>query len=167
MRETPDDLDVLQRLLDDSYAGAGEHLRSIFTPERRVPADELCEILTGVRVLNLATVTAAGEPRVGPVDGLFYRGAFHFGSSQSSVRYRHLRERPQVSAAHTIGEELAVVVHGSAVFVDAWSGENAGFHATLLDTYGPDWEDWAPQQGAFYARVEARKMFTFRWIHQT
>ena len=164
MRETAEDLDALQRLLDESYAGAGQHLRSIFTPERRMSASELAEMLTGVRILNLATVTAACEPRVGPVDGLFYRGAFHFGSSQSSVRYRHLRERPQVSASHTVGEELAVVVHGRAEMIDVWSEEHAGFRSLLIETYGPDWEDWAPKQGAFYARIEAKRMFTFRWV---
>jgi uncharacterized pyridoxamine 5'-phosphate oxidase family protein len=164
MRETPEDLQRLQSLLDESYARAGEHLRSIFTPERRMTASELAETLTGVRILNLATVTASCEPRVGPVDGLFYRGAFHFGSSQTSLRYRHLRERTQVSASHTVGEELAVVVHGHASFVDVWAEEHAGFRSVLIETYGPDWEDWAPKQGAFYARIEATRLFTFRWI---
>jgi len=34
-------------------------------------------VLAGVQVLELATVTPRGEPRVAPVDGLFFRG--HFG----------------------------------------------------------------------------------------
>jgi len=164
MRETPEDLEALQRLLDDSYARAGEHLRSISTPERLMTASELSETLTGVQILNLATVTAASEPRVGPVDGLLYRGAFHFGSSQSSVRYRHLRKRPQVSASHTRGEELAVVVHGRAEMIDVWLDDHAGFRALLIETYGPDWEDWAPREGVFYARIHAHAMFTFRWV---
>jgi hypothetical protein len=33
MHETRDDLVRLQNLLDDSYAKAGEHLRSIITPD--------------------------------------------------------------------------------------------------------------------------------------
>jgi hypothetical protein len=36
--ETPPELDRLQRLLDSSAAGAGEHLRSIITDERRLDA---------------------------------------------------------------------------------------------------------------------------------
>jgi Pyridoxamine 5'-phosphate oxidase len=163
MRETADDIAELQRLLDASYTGAGEHLRSIFTEGRRIRADDLCALLTGVQILNLATVTASCEPRVGPVDGLFYRGAFHFGSSESSVRYRHLRERPQGSASHTRGEELAVVVHGRAEMIDVRSDEHAGFRSLLIETYGPDWEEWAPTQGAFYARIDAAQMFTFRF----
>ena len=64
---------MLQHLLDESYEQAGEHLRSIFTPERRMSAEETAQLLRGVFVLNVATVTAAREPMVAPVDGLFYR----------------------------------------------------------------------------------------------
>ena len=44
-----------------------------------------------MRLLALATVTADGRPIVGPVDGIFYRGAFWFGSAPDSVRFRHIR----------------------------------------------------------------------------
>jgi hypothetical protein len=64
-------------------------------------------------LLTLATVTADGRPIAGPVDGIFYRGAFHFGSAPDSVRFRHIRKRPQVSAVHLPGEELAVSVTGA------------------------------------------------------
>src|SRR5205807_5008810 len=64
------------------------HLSSIITPDRRLTARQVCERLTGMRLLALATVTADGRPLVGPVDGIFYRGAFYFGSSPDSVRFR-------------------------------------------------------------------------------
>lgn len=48
MHETPDDLRELQRVLDESYARAGEHLRSIFTPERRMSAEEVVRTLRGL-----------------------------------------------------------------------------------------------------------------------
>ena len=67
MRETEEDLSELQRLLDESYDRAGAHLKSIFTEEKRIPAAELVEELVGVQVLNLATVTPKGAPRVAPV----------------------------------------------------------------------------------------------------
>ena len=118
MFETPNDLRELTELLDRSYARAGDHLRSIFTPERRIAAGELVALLPGVQVLNLATVTRACAPRVAPVDGLFYRGQFWFGSAAASVRFTHLRERPQVSATHTRGEELAIIVHGTATLIE-------------------------------------------------
>lgn len=161
MRETAEDVRELQRLLDDSHAGAGEHLRSIFSDERRVPAAELPELLPGVQVLHLATVTASGEPRVAPVDGLFFRGRFWFGSSEKSMRFRHIRARPAVSATVTHGEEFAVVVHGTAQEVDLGAPEHRGFRDYLGEVYGSDWEDWGSE--APYARIEPARMFTFRF----
>jgi len=173
MHETAEDLAELQGLLDRSFAGAGSHLLSIFDAERRLNAQQLSEILTGVRVLNLATVTAKGEPRVGPVDGHFHRGRFYFGSSPDSVRFRHIRARPAVSAAHTTGEQLAVIVHGTAAVIDMSSPEQAGVREQLMDTYGKDpaftdylaehlegaWDAWF--KSALFARIDAQKMFTF------
>lgn len=63
MRETDEDLRCLQEFLDRSHAGAGEHLRSIFPPERRLSAKDLVRVLEGAFLLHLATVTRAGEPR--------------------------------------------------------------------------------------------------------
>jgi hypothetical protein len=91
MHETQDDLLALQDLLDRSYAAAGSHLRRIITPERRMSARDLAERLTGMRLLALATVTADGRPVVGPVDGIFFRGAFHFGTAPHALRFRHER----------------------------------------------------------------------------
>jgi hypothetical protein len=87
VHETPADLAALQDLLDRSYATAGHHLLSIITPDRRLSAEQLADRLTGMCLLALATVTADGRPIVGPVDGIFFRGAFHFGSSPDSVRF--------------------------------------------------------------------------------
>jgi nitroimidazol reductase NimA-like FMN-containing flavoprotein (pyridoxamine 5'-phosphate oxidase superfamily) len=165
MHETPEDIAALQALIDRSYAGAGNHLLRIHDPERRLSAEQVAERLTGMRLLTLATVTADGRPIAGPVDGIFYRGAFHFGSSPDSVRFRHIRRRPQVSAVHLPGEELAIAVHGRAVFVDVGKPENAEFRQTVLDIYvpryGPEWEERIMNAGANYARIEPEKMFTF------
>lgn len=164
MHESGEDIAALQRLLDRSYAAAGTHLTRIHTPERRLGAEQVAERLTGMRLLALATVTADGRPIVGPVDGIFYRGAFHFGSAPDSVRFRHIRARPQVSATHLPGEELSVTVHGRAVTLDVRSDENAGFRQTLLDIYvpryGPEWEEFL-DSGPLYARIDPERMFTF------
>src|SRR5438067_7952270 len=151
MHETPDDLAELQGLLDRSFARAGSHLLSIFDPSRRLDAAQLSEILSGVRVLNLATVTASGEPRVGPVDGHFHRGRWYFGSSPDSVRFKHIRARPAVSAAHTVGEELAVVVHGTAAVLDMSFAAEAGLRAQLMETYGTDPRSWTTFGSARWA----------------
>ena len=81
MHERPDDLAELQAVLDRSFEAAGSHLRGIATPERRLDAGQLSERLTGMRLLVLATSTRDGRPVNGPVDGIFYLGQFHFGSS--------------------------------------------------------------------------------------
>jgi nitroimidazol reductase NimA-like FMN-containing flavoprotein (pyridoxamine 5'-phosphate oxidase superfamily) len=165
VHETPEDLAELQQLLDRSFAGAGAHMRGIITPERRVSAEDLAERLSGMALLALATVTADGRPIIGPVDGIFHRGAFHFGSSPDSVRFRHIRSRPAVSATHLPGEEFAVTVHGRAVEVDIHAAEGAGLRRTLLEVYlpryGPQWEEFL-DSGPVYARIDAVRMFTFR-----
>jgi hypothetical protein len=164
MQETPEDIAQLQDLLDRSHAAGGRHLRSIITPERRVNAADLVERLQGMRLLVVATVTADGRPLTGPVDGIFYRGAFHFGSAPDSFRLRHLQARPQVSATHLPGEELSVTVHGTGVPVDIKAESNAGFRKTVLDIYvpryGPEYEQFV-DSGPRYIRIQADKMFTF------
>ena len=165
MHETEADLEALQRLLDESYASAGPHLRRIITPERRLGAAALAERLVGMRLLALATVTADGRPVVGPVDGIFYRGAFWFGSAPDSVRFRHIRARPDVSATHLEGEPLSVTVHGRAEVFDLRDPAVSGFRAALAEVYAPrygeDWIGWAEQHP--YARINARRMFTFHF----
>jgi len=161
VHETPEDISALQAVLDRSYASAGEHLLRIHTPERRLGAAQLAERLDGMSLLTLATVTADGRPIAGPVDGIFFRGAFHFGSSPDSMRFRHIRARPQVSATHLPGEERGITVHGRAAMVDTSAGP---FREALLEVYVPRYgEDWADflDSGPVYARIEAERMFAF------
>jgi nitroimidazol reductase NimA-like FMN-containing flavoprotein (pyridoxamine 5'-phosphate oxidase superfamily) len=166
VHETAEDVVAIQRLLDDSFAAAGPHLLRIISPERRVSAQELVERLDGMRLLALATATADGRPLVGPVDGIFHRGSFHFGTAPDSVRMRHLRARPYVSATHLPGEEFAVTVHGRAVPIDVQAPEGAELRQTLLEIYVPRYGDsWAADfldTGPVYSRIEADKLFTFR-----
>jgi nitroimidazol reductase NimA-like FMN-containing flavoprotein (pyridoxamine 5'-phosphate oxidase superfamily) len=165
VHETAEDLAALQELIDRSYERAGTHLLRILTPERRMTAEQVAERLDGVCLLSLATATADGRPIVGPVDGIFYRGAFHFGSAPDSVRFKHISKRPHVSATHLPAEELAVTVHGKAVLVDVASPEQAGFRSTLLEIYvpryGEGWEKFL-DSGVQFARIDADRMFTFQ-----
>jgi len=161
VRETADDLAALQDLLARSYAAAGAHLLRIHTPGRRLSAVQVAERLDGMCLLALATVTADGRPLVGPVDGIFYRGAFHFGSSPDSVRFRHIRARPQVSATHLPGEELAVTVHGRAIEVPVEGGFRETVLGIYVPRYGEEWEADFLDSGPVYARIEAERMFAF------
>jgi nitroimidazol reductase NimA-like FMN-containing flavoprotein (pyridoxamine 5'-phosphate oxidase superfamily) len=163
VHETPGDLLALQELLDRSFAAAGHHLLEVITPDLRLTAPEVCDRLQGVCLLALATVTADGRPLVAPVDGVFFRGSFHFSSSPDSVRIGHLRRRPQVSATHLPGESFAVTVHGEARLVDLTEPSASGLRATMLDLYvpryGPEWERFLDANVC--ARIEARRMFVF------
>jgi general stress protein 26 len=165
MLETPEELDNLQRLLDRSMAGAGEHLRGIITGERRLSAAELAGRLQGMRLLTVATVTADGRPLAGPVDGYFLHGTFWFSSGRNSVRMRHLAARPAVSATHLPGEELAVTVHGRAELVAMREPAGAELRQAMLDWYvprqGPEFETWLDALDAVAARIAPEKMFTF------
>lgn len=162
MKETADDIQALERLLDRSYRAAGEHLRAVHEEGRRVGAAELARRLTGMRLLVVATVTADGRPLTGPVDGIFHRGAFHFSTDPKAVRARHLAARPVVSATHLPTEEFAVTVHGRAVPADIVDPSPDGFRATLLEIYTPrygeDWEQFL-ESGVVSWRIEPDRMF--------
>jgi hypothetical protein len=165
MHESPAELEELQNLLDRSYAAGGAHLLSIHTPERRLTAAQLAARLTGMRLLVLATATRDGRPITGPVDGIFFGGAFYFGSGANSVRFRHIAGRPHVSATHLPVEEWSVTVHGIATRIDLGTPEHAGFRQALIDIYVPKYgDDWVTtflEGGPVYARIDAAKMFAF------
>jgi len=91
--KTEERLRSLRNLLDRSDANATRHLREVITPEQRLIAQAVCVRLTGLRLSALATVTSYGRPLIGPLDGVFYRGGFHFGSSPDSGPIRHVRCR--------------------------------------------------------------------------
>jgi hypothetical protein len=165
VRETPEEIDRLQQLLDRSAAGAGPHLSSIITDERRLSAVQLCERMQGMRLLVVATVTADGRPVAGPVDGYFLHGDFYFSSGRTSVRMRHLAARPAVSASHLPGEELAVTVHGRAELFEVNDPARGELRQAMLDHYlprqGPAFQTWLDGIDALGARIAADKMFTF------
>lgn len=161
MFETPQDLRDLQELLDASYARAGDHLRSIWGEETRLDATAVSAELAGVQVLDLATVTPHGEPRVAPVDGLFFRGNFWFGSAENSVRFRNIRANPAVSGVVTRGlETFLVIVHGQAVETDPRGPDAGGFAAYPRELYDFDWD--AEHPASPYAWINARSMLAFK-----
>lgn len=160
MRETPEDIAKLQRLLDASYERAGAHLKSIITPQRRLSAEEVSSELQGMTLLALATVNSRSEPIVSPVDGIFLHGVFWFGSAPNSFRFQHIRSRPQVSATHTRGEELVATVHGTARIIDKAVGDWDELKDVYREVYGAQWDSWGYWDGpAPYAWIEPRAMF--------
>src|SRR3954462_13576995 len=114
MLETPDETAALQALLDASHAKASGHLRSIIDDDRTLTAEQLVGLLTGMKVLAVATVTASGEPRISALDGHFLHGTWPFSTAATSAKARHLAARSAVSVAHVDGEELPLFSHGHA-----------------------------------------------------
>jgi hypothetical protein len=112
MYETPDEVATLQRLLDASHAASTRHLRDIIKGDRVLSARDLVALLTGMKVLSLATVTARGEPRISAVDGHFLHATWSFSTDGTAAKARQMRARPAVSVAHVDNEKLAVFSHG-------------------------------------------------------
>ncbi|MEN9644495.1 MAG: hypothetical protein RL238_1164 [Actinomycetota bacterium] len=166
MHETYDDLAELQDLIERSAAAGGAHLKHVLTKDHRLSAEAVCSALQGMNLLVLATVSSDGRPIAGPVDGIFFRGHFHFGSDPNSLRFRHIRRNPHVSASHLPGEHLQITVHGKATLIDVMSDEQTAFREHLLSIYVPRYgEAWTAmlEGGAQYARIDAERMFTF-WM---
>ena len=116
MLETPDDLARLQSLLDGSHARSTEHLRGIIKDDRTLSATQIAGLLTGMKVITAATVTAHAEPRISAMDGHFLHGTWTFSTSRKSAKARHLARRPAVSVAHVDGGQLvAAQLHDPAV----------------------------------------------------
>jgi pyridoxine/pyridoxamine 5'-phosphate oxidase len=156
MRETAEELATLQRLLDDSFAASSEHLTSIMTPSRRLAAAALVEQLPSPAVLNIATVTARGEPRISAVDGHFIHGHWYFTTEANSPKARHLVARPATSASFTPRDGFGAFCHGRAVLLDG--DERQMLHDHFVATYHADPEDLGT---IAYFRIDAHWLVAF------
>jgi hypothetical protein len=120
--------------------------------------------LQGVFVLHLATTTASGAPFVAPIDGVFFRGRFWFGVPPGAVRLTHLRSRPQVSAVHSVGEELCIIVHGAAHEVNTTDPRHQAYLDYTREVYGAAWDygvkRYRDRKGRpFTGWIEPRRMY--------
>lgn len=156
MNESAGELQQLQGLLDASFGRASEHLKSIMTPERRLSAERLVGELPIPAVLNIATVTAAGEPRVSAVDGHFLHGHWYFTTAAESPKARQLRARPAISAAFTPRDGFGVFCHGRVADLDGADRQMLRAHFTA--TYGSDPEEWGT---IAYFRINAAWLVGF------
>nr|WP_042178274.1 pyridoxamine 5'-phosphate oxidase family protein [Kibdelosporangium sp. MJ126-NF4]CEL13083.1 hypothetical protein [Kibdelosporangium sp. MJ126-NF4]CTQ98770.1 hypothetical protein [Kibdelosporangium sp. MJ126-NF4] len=163
MRETPTELSELQALLDASLARSTSHLRSIINPGRTLTAEQLVQVLTGMCTLALSTVTAKGEPRISGADGHFLNGKWHFGTSRTAAKARHLAVRPAASVAYMRGEDLGVFTHGTVEILNPQDGDAAEDWPELLayfqDFYGADAFEW--DTGVVFYRLRPHWMTVF------
>jgi pyridoxine/pyridoxamine 5'-phosphate oxidase len=156
MKETSEEVGELQRLLEAAYERSTEHLREIISDERRLTAAELVEVLQGMRVLNLATVTAKGEPRISAVDGHFLHARWVFTTSAQAAKARQLKARPAASISYVDGERIGVFSHGQVEFLTTDHPDFAEIEAHLVAHYGSSPSTWADEIA--YCRLQPHWM---------
>ncbi|MEV6286536.1 pyridoxamine 5'-phosphate oxidase family protein [Kribbella sp. NPDC051770] len=156
MRETTAELTALQELLDAAHARSTKHLRAIVTDERTMTADELAKALTGMCTLNLATVTATGEPRISAVDGHFLHARWVFTTAESAAKARHLRKRPAASVSFVDGERIGVFSHGQVEFLTTDHPDFDEIEQHLVAHYGSSPSTWA--EDIAYMRLQPHWM---------
>ncbi|MFD7157752.1 pyridoxamine 5'-phosphate oxidase family protein [Kribbella sp. NPDC059898] len=152
MRETAAEVAELQALMDAVYPRSTEHLRSIIKGRKRLSAAALVRALTGMCTVNLATVTARGEPRISAVDGHFLHARWVFTTSGSAAKARHLRARPAASIAYVDGERIGVFSHGDVEFLTAAHPDFAEIEEHLTKHYGSSPSSWGPD--IVYGRLQ-------------
>ena len=166
MRETTDDLDQLQALLDRSHTAAGAHLQSIFNAVPGLSAVDLAHTLEGIFEMHLATLAGNGAPLVAPIDGIFFKGKVCFALPGQSVRAPLVRRDRRVSASFT-QDSFAFIVHGTAREVDHVEDLDALVKELYVAQYGPGWVDWHDEYRrehgpGFKGWIEPRVMFAKR-----
>jgi len=144
VRETPQQIEELQQLLDRSVSRSGGHLTGIITEERRLSARQLVAALTGMKVVVVATVNATGEPRTSCVDGHFLHGSWLFSTDESAAKAVHLKARPAVSCTHADGERMAVFTHGHVDYITAGRPEFTDHDRYFTEFYGSSPTTWGP-----------------------
>src|SRR5437764_1352886 len=115
MRETQEDIERLQALLDNSIKRAGAFLRRSFQmPEHSLTAQQLIDCWRDVQTVALATITTRAEPRIAPIGSLLYRSNIYIPtvptpprprqglSSTDAARLRRRPEREPGGTAHIL-----------------------------------------------------------------
>ena len=159
MRETQEDIERLQALLDKSIERAGAFLRRSFQmPEHSLTAQQLIDCWLDVQTVALATVTTKGEPRIAPIGSLLYRGEIYLPTVATAARTRHIMKRPAVSLTSFRENELAIIVHGYAEII---SPDHTDFDAledllyTVTHTRAGEWGE------GVYLHIQAEAIYTY------
>ena len=112
MRETQEDIERLQALLDNSIERAGAFLRRSFQmPEHSLTAEQLIDCWQDVQTVALATVTMRGEPRIAPIGSLLYRGQIYLPTVATAARTRVLTIFESLSNGRTVALPLSLTWH--------------------------------------------------------
>jgi N-acetylglutamate synthase-like GNAT family acetyltransferase len=159
MRETPEDIERLQTLLDHSIERAGAFLRRSFQmPEHSLTAQELVDCWQGVQTVALATVTTKGEPRIAPIGSLLYRGEIYLPTVATAMRTRHVMKRPAVSLTLFRENELAIIVHGSATIISPGHADFETLEHLLYEATHTKAGEWGE---GVYLHIQAEAIYTY------
>jgi hypothetical protein len=157
MHETAEERAALQELIDTSFAGASAHLRGIMEPQRRLTAEQVIADIPSPAVLNLATVTRRGEPRLSAVDGHFLHGRWYFTTAGDSPKAMQIATRAAVSASYTPRDGYGIFCHGHASSVDGDERQMLIDHCTRV--YGRSPETFG--EGIAYLRIDPNWLVGF------
>jgi uncharacterized pyridoxamine 5'-phosphate oxidase family protein len=159
MFETEAEMTALQALLDTSMKPAGDHLRGIVTDERLLSALQVATYLQGVKHVTLATVNSKGEPIAAPLDGWFLHGKFIVSTGSGSLRLKHIRARPAVSACHLDGDNVGIWVHGTARILERGEALEREYDEAATKQYGSSPYSWGEDIAIMV--IEPRVMFAY------
>jgi len=159
MRETPEDIERLQALLDNSIERAGAFLRRSFQmPEHSFSAQQLIDCWQGVQTIALATVTTGGEPRIAPISSLLYRGDIYIPTVATAARTRHVMKRPAVSLTLFRENELAIIVHGYAAIISPGHADFETLETLLYASTHTRAGEWGE---GVYLHIQAPAIYTY------
>jgi uncharacterized Zn-binding protein involved in type VI secretion len=160
VRETVVELGALQRLIDESHAKSGAHMRGIIHPGKySLSAGQVVRLLDGMKTIAVAALAPNGDPLVGPMDGWFLHGKFFWSSGGDAVRVRGLRRRPRASVVYFEGERFAITAHGHAELMYAGHPEVTEIDAIFREHYESSAFDWSAH--GVYVRLDADRFYTY------
>lgn len=159
MYETADEVAALQELIDASMAGASQQLRSIAHAGRRLSAEQVISVLVGPAQMAVATVTAAGEPRVSPLDVLLMHGRFYFCTSDRAAKVTHLRSRPAISVAYIDSDVVGITAHGRATLHEWGSPSFSALDREFLAVFSGT--PSTKEEGVVFIEVEPLRLYVY------
>ena len=159
MRETQEDIERLQALLDHSIERAGAFLqRSFQMPEHSLTAQELIDYWQGAQTVAVATVTTKGEPRIAPIGSLLYHGEIYLPTVATAARTRHVMKRPAISLTLFRENELAIIVHGDAAIISPDHEDFETLESILYETTHTKAGEWGE---GVYLHIRAQAIYTY------
>lgn len=159
MYETPEEIEQLQTLLERSIERAGPFLRESFAmPTHSLSARQLLSFWQGLQTVALATVTSKGEPRVAPIGALLLHGRFYIPTVENATRTKHVLRNAAISLTCYQGNDLAVIVHGTATAIRPDDAAFADIEAFQREKSGVSVQEWGA--GIFLA-ISPAMIYTY------